>query len=112
MACAGFGFRLTPRRNISRWFILPFASSTRFGAFTLRASVGPLWACALGEINGLHATGRIALDFVAATKADQSGKNSSNHPIFPSRPWDGLGRSVVGTLPPRHAWGALHARSC
>jgi len=59
-----------------------------------------LCAGALGESNRLHAPGCIVLDSLVAEKADHDAPSYANCSFCRPRRWNGVSRSLVGTLPP------------
>jgi len=59
-----------------------------------------LCAGALGESNRLHAPGCIVLDSLVAEKADHDAPSYANCSFCRPRRWNGVTRSLVGTLPP------------
>ena len=58
-----------------------------------------LCAGALGESNRLHAPGCIVLDSLVAEKADHDAPSDANCSFCHPRHWNGVTRSLVGTLP-------------
>src|SRR5882672_4332509 len=57
-----------------------------------------LCAGTLGESNRLHAPGCIVLDSLVAEKADHDAPSYANCSFFRPRRWNGVTRSLVGTL--------------